>query len=74
MKTRRELKEEARREYKRQWKKKSGLGPRGSSTAGSTKRDDTCQATRQDKFFAKYSRAHRVNGYAEWCDAQRKKR
>ena len=68
MKTNKQAKDDARREYRRQWSKKKN---KGSSTPGSTKNENTCQATGLDKFFAKYSRAHKHKGYQAWREKKR---
>lgn len=70
--TNKEAKAKQKREYHRLWRRKGrGLGLKGSSTPGKTKRADTCQATEADRFCAKYARARKMNGYTEWLDAHR---
>lgn len=67
MKTNKQMKKDARAEYRRMFSKKEKI----CSTPGSQKNIYTCQADSSDKFFAKYSRAHKYEGYYEWT---RKKR
>jgi len=68
-KTNKETKEQARRAYKAEFKRKKHR--KSSSTAGSTKNPDTCQASNMDKYFAKSSRSYKHPGYEAWCAAHR---
>lgn len=66
-KTNKEVKAEARRNYRSHWRRKGkGLGPRGSSTPGA-KKVDTCQASMMDRYFAGSARSYKHPGYAAWC-------
>lgn len=45
---------------------------KGSQTPGRMKNPLTCQATTEDKFYARRSRSYKDNGYAAWCAKYRK--
>ena len=38
-----------------------------SQTPGKAKRQDTCQATKQDKYMARRSRSYKHSEYEVWC-------
>lgn len=55
------------------WKTKTFDKKRkGSQTPGKRKNEETCQATVDDKYFARRSRSYKDKDYWKWCAKTRK--